>query len=493
MVWIRRFLLRLQNLFYRNRSDRHLTDEIRFHLDQQIAENVASGMGPAEARHAAMRTFGNSTFLKEQTRDTWGWTWLEQIGNDLRFGARTLGKSPGFTVAAVVTLALGIGANTAMFSVVRGVVLSPLPYSQPDQLVMLLESNQRFARDAISYPNFVDWQHSARSFEQMAAIQLNRGYDLSAPGAPEHLDGVQVTAGFFSALGVAPALGREFSPQEDQHGAAPVVIISNRLWRNRFGANPQALGKSVILSGTDYVIVGILPRGFRFLDEVDVYLPLGQYNPLLLEARGSHAGIVAVARMNPGVSVTQAQAEMSAIQDHLDQLYPDANRGTGADVEPLKQLIVQDVRGTLLLLLGAVGLVLLIMCANVANLCLARSAAREREFAVRGALGASRARLVRQLLTESLLLSLAGGVLGVLLAFGSMRLLLAAIPANVPCSENIAVNSEVLWFTLGISLAVGILFGLTPALKSYKPAAQASLKESGRGTAGARHRAQSTL
>ena len=493
MVWMRRFLLRLQNLFYRNRSDRHLTDEIRFHLDQQIAENVASGMGPAEARHAAMRTFGNSTLLKEQTRDTWGWTWLEQIGNDLRFGARTLGKSPGFTVAAVVTLALGIGANTAMFSVVQGVVLAPLPYSQPDRLVMLLESNQRFSRDAISYPNFVDWQRSARSFDQMAAMMFHQGFDLSGPGSPEHLDGVEVTAGFFGTLGVAPSLGREFTPEEDRHGAAPVIIISNRLWRNRFDASPQALGKSVILSGTDYVIVGVLPSGFRFLDQADVYLPLGQYSPLLLEARGSHAGMVAVARLNAGVSVAQAQAEMSAIQDHLDQLYPDADRGTGADVEPLKRIIVQDVRGTLLLLLGAVGLVLLITCANVANLCLARSAAREREFAVRAALGASRARVMRQLLTESLLLSLAGGTMGVLLAFWSMRLVLAAIPANVPRSENIGVNAEVLWFTLAVSLAVGILFGLAPALKTYKRDVQASLKESGRGAGGGRHRAQSTF
>ncbi|HKD49973.1 MAG TPA: ABC transporter permease [Candidatus Acidoferrum sp.] len=486
-------MLRLQNLFYRNRSDRHLTDEIRFHLDQQIAENVASGMGPAEARHAAMRTFGNSTLLKEQTRDTWGWTWLEQIGNDLRFGARTLGKSPGFTVAAVVTLALGIGANTAMFSVVQGVVLAPLPYSQPDRLVMLLESNQRFSRDAISYPNFVDWRRSARSFDQMAAMMFQQGVDLSGPGSPEHLDGVEVTAGFFGTLGVAPSLGREFTPEEDRHGAAPVIIISNRLWRNRFEASPQALGKSVILSGTDYVIVGVLPPLFRFLDQADVYLPLGQYNPLLLEARGSHAGMVGVARLNAGVSVAQAQAEMSAIQDHLDQLYPDADRGTGADVEPLKRIIVQDVRGTLLLLLGAVGLVLLITCANVANLCLARSAAREREFAVRAALGASRARVMRQVLTESLLLSLAGGTMGVLLAFWSMRLELAAIPANVPRSENIGVNAEVLWFTLAVSLAVGILFGLAPALKTYKRDVQASLKESGRGAGGGRHRAQSTF
>ncbi|HEX8838498.1 MAG TPA: ABC transporter permease [Candidatus Acidoferrum sp.] len=493
MLWIRRLWLRLQTLFQRNRSTQRLNDEVQFHLDQQIAENLAAGMSLEQARHAAMRVFGNPTYLKEETRDTWRWTWLEQISQDVRYAGRTLSKSPGFTVVAIVTLALGIGANTAMFSVVRGVVLAPLPYFQPDRLVMLLESNKRFSRDAISYPNFVDWQRSARSFDQMAAIMLHQGFDLSAPGSPEHLDGVEVTAGFFSTLGLAPGLGREFSPQEDQRGGSPVVIISNRLWRNRFAASPQALGHSLILSGTDYIIVGVLPAGFRFLDEADLYLPLGQYNPLLLEARGSHAGMVAVARLRPGVSVAQAQSEMSAIQDHLDQLYPDADRGTGADVEPLKQIIVQDVRGTLLLLLGAVGLVLLIMCANVANLCLARSASREREFAVRAALGATRARVVRQLLTESLLLSLAGGALGILLAFWSLRLLLAAIPGNVPRSENIGVNAEVLWFSFGVSLAVAILFGLSPALNSYKPDVQASLKESGRGSAGAQHRAQSTL
>jgi predicted permease len=493
MVWARRFWLKLQTLFRRNRSTQQLNEEVQFHLDQQIAENLAAGMRPEEARYSAMRTFGNPTFLKEETRDTWGWLWLEQMSQDLRYATRTLRKSPGFTLVAILTLALGIGANTAMFSVVRGVVLAPLPYFQPDRLVMLLESNQRFSRDAISYPNFVDWQRSARSFELMAAIMLHQGYDLSVPGSPEHLDGVEVTAGFFSTLGVAPSLGREFSPQEDQRGGTPVVIISNRLWRNRFGASPEALGKPLILSGTSCVIVGVLPAGFRFLDEADVYLPLGQYNPLLLEARGSHAGMVAVARMKPGITVAQAQSEMSAIQDRLDQLYPDADRGTGADVEPLKQIIVLDVRGTLLLLLGAVGVVALIMCANVANLCLARSAARERDFAVRAALGASRARVARLLLTESLLLSLAGGALGVLLAFWSMRLLLAAIPGNVPRSENIGVDAQVLWFTFAVSLAVGILFGLAPALRSYRPDVQASLKESGRGAAGARHRAQSTL
>jgi predicted permease len=404
-----------------------------------------------------------------------------------------LRKSPAFTTVIILTLALGIGANTAMFSVVRGVVLAPLHYSDPDRLVMVLESNLRFPQDAISYPNFLDWQCSARSFQQMAVVRLQQGFDVTGPGTPEHLTGDEVSSGFLGTLGVEPSFGRDFSPQEDQRGGAPVVIISNRLWRSRFGGNPQALGKSVALGGIAYTVVGILPAEFRFIGDSDVYLPLGQHNPLLLEARGSHDAMVSIARLKPGVSISQAQAEMSAIQDHLDQLYPDADRGLGIAIEPLKQMIVGDVRGTLLLLLGAVGLVLLITCANVANLWMARSAARSEEFAIRAALGASRSRVVRQLLTESILLSLAGGALGVLMAIWGVRPLLAVMAGNLPRSENIGVNASVLSFTFGVSIAVGILFGLAPALKSSKADVQASLKEGGRGSTSAHYRAQSSL
>jgi predicted permease len=482
-----------RSLFRKELVKRELDEELRGYLEMAAEEKVKRGVNREEALRAVRLEHGSLEVAREVVR-TGGWeSSVEACWQHLRFGLRILRKNPGFAAVAVLTLALGIGANTAMFSVVRGVVLAPLPYFQPERLVMVLESNQRIAQDAISYPNFLDWQRSARSFEHMAAVRLHQGYDLSAPGSPEHLDGVELTAGLFGMLGIEPSLGREFSQQEDRRGGAPVVIISHRLWRNRFGADPQALGKLLILDGTGYVIVGVLPAGFRFLEDADVYLPLGQYNPLLLEARGSHDSMVAVARLRPGVSTAEAQAEMSAIQNHLDQQYPDADRGTGADVEPLKRIIVQEVRGTLLLLLGTVGLVLLITCANVANLCLARSAVRKGEFAVRAALGASRASIVGQLLTESLLLSLAGGALGVLLAFWGMRPLLAAIPENVPRSENIAVNAPVLWFTFAISLAVGILFGLVPALKSSKADLQAALKESRRGAAGARHSVQSSL
>jgi putative ABC transport system permease protein len=479
--------------FSRNKWEKDLTEELRFHIEQQTAANISAGMPRPEARRQAMLQLGAVEGLKETCREETRGFWLESVWADVRYAARMLRRSPGFTIVAVLTLALGIGANTAIFSVVEGVVLSPLPYGQPDRLVMVLESNQLFPQDSISYPNFLDWQSTSRSFQQMAAVMLQQGFDLTGPGTPEHIDGEELSSGFFSTLGVKLSLGREFSPQEDRPGGAPVVIITNRLWRSRFGGNTQALGRPMTLGGVDYTIVGVLPPGFRFMDDADVFLPVAQFNPLILNARGSHDEMISVARLRPGVSISQAQAEMSAIQDHLDQLYPDADRGLGIDIEPLKQVIVGDVRGPLMLVLGAVGLVLLIACANVANLWLARSAARSREFAVRSALGASRARVVRQLLTESVLLSLAGGALGMLVAVCGVRPLLAALPGNLPRSESIGVNAPVLWFTFGVSIAVGILFGLAPALKSSKADLQVALKKGGRGSTGVHHRAQSSL
>ncbi|MGC1620554.1 MAG: ABC transporter permease, partial [Candidatus Acidiferrum sp.] len=412
---------------------------------------------------------------------------------DLRFAFRMLRKSPGFTAVAVLTLALGIGANSAMFSVVDGVLLAPLPYSQPDRLVVVWENNLHFKHTVWpSYPNFQDWRRSAGSFQQMAALRW-QNYNLTSPGTPEHALGEDVSADFFTTLGVELALGRNFSQQEDQRGGAPVVIVSNRLWKNRLSGSAEALGKPVTVNGVDYTIVGVLPPGFRFGDdEVDVYTPLGQGDPLMLDPRGAPA-VLSIARLKPGVSIAQAQAEMSTIQGRLEQLYPDANRGLGTDVVPLKQVMIGNVSGTLLLLLGAVGLVLLIACANVANLLLARSAARTREFAIRSALGASRARVVRQLLTESILLSFAGAVLGLAIAKWGITPVLAAVPGSLPRSENIGVNAPVLLFTLGVSIAVGILFGLAPALKSSKTDLQASLKEGGRGATSAHHRVQNSL
>ena len=352
---------------------------------------------------------------------------MNGLPQDIRYALRQLRRNPGFTVVAVLTVTLGIGANTGIFSVVQAVVLAPLHFFEPDRLVMIWENNPRFPRVWDSYPNFQDWQRNARSFQRMAAFR-QQGVDLTFPGTPSHLNSSQISLGFFSTLGVELALGREFSPQEDQHGGAPAAFISNRLWRERFAGSAEVLGRSVTVDGLNYAIVGVAPPGFRLEDEVDIYTPLGQSDPLILNNRASHAGIFTFARLQPGVSVSQGQAEMSTIQNSLDHLYPDANRDLGVYVEPLKQAIVGNAGQTLTLLLGAVGLVLLIACANVANLLLARSAARNREFAIRSALGANRARMARQLLTESVILSLAGASLSIAIAFFGIQAIRALTP-----------------------------------------------------------------
>ncbi|MDX6461041.1 MAG: hypothetical protein QOE55_4738, partial [Acidobacteriaceae bacterium] len=409
---------------------------------------------------------------------------------DLRYGLRQLRRNPGFTVVAVLTLGLGIGANTGIFTVVEGVVLAPLRYHEPDRLVMVWENNPRFPRVWNSYPNFQDWQRSARSFQQMTAFR-QQGVDLTSPGTPSHFNSSQISLGFFSTLGVELALGREFTPQEDRHGGGPAAVISNRLWQERFGGSHEVLGKPVTVDGVNYSIVGVAPPGFRLQDEADVYTPLGQLDPLILNNRATHDGLFTLARLKPGVSVSQGQAEMSTIQNALDRLYADDNRDLGIYVEPLKRAIVGDAGQTLTLLLGAVGLVLLIACANVANLLLARSATRSREFAIRSALGANRARVARQLLTESVILSLAGAGLGIAIAFFGIKSVLAAMPEILPRSADVRVNAPVLLYTLAVSLLVGILFGLAPALKSWSADPQESLKEGGRGSSVAHRRTQS--
>jgi predicted permease len=411
---------------------------------------------------------------------------------NIRYSFRSLRRNPAFTITAIVTLALGIGANTAIFSVLNGVVLAPLPYRDPDRLVIIALFNRASGYPTdLSYPDFLDWQRSSRSFEQIAAFKP-QGFDLTSPGTAQHLDGNEVSSTFFSTLGVKLALGRNISREEDRYGGAPAAVISNRLWQDRFAASPAALGKPITLSGGEYTIVGVLPPSFHFGDQpADVYIPLGRGDPLILNDRTFH-DLLSIALLKADVSVDQARAEMNTVQEHIDQLNPATERGLGTYIVPLKQFFIGDVGGTLVLLLGAVGLVLLIACANVANLLLARAAGRAREFSVRLALGASRMQIVRQLVAESVLLSFIGGALGLVIAKWGLNAVRATVP-DLPRIDNIGLNVTVLVFALGISIMVGIVFGLLPALKSSKTDLQAGLKEGGRGAAGGHHRAQDVL
>jgi putative ABC transport system permease protein len=489
--YLRAIVARLRGLFGGRRADQELEDEIERRL-RLLAERYArQGMTEDDAARAARRQFGNVTLLQEVNREMRGIRFIETLVQDVRYGLWMLGRNPGFAAIAIITLALGIGANTAIFSVFQSVVLSPLPYDDPERLVMIWPRNNLGLRPPVSGPDFQDWKRGARSFDRISGIKL-QDRDLTSPGPAEHIDGREVSSDFFSTLGVKLALGREFSAQEDQYGGAPVVVISDSLWKNRFGASPDIIGKPITMDAIDYTVVGILSPGFRFMYDADVYTPLGQSDPTFMNDRAVR-GILCIGRLKPDVTADQAQAEMRAIQNSLNQLYPNANTGLSVDVISLKQQIVGDTDEKLLLLLGAVTLVLLIACANVANLLLARSTARNGEFAVRMALGASRARIVRQFITESLILSLAGGVLGLVIAVWGVRPILAALPGNLPRSEEIGVNFPVLLFTFGLTLLVGVLFGALPAFRSSRTDLQTVIRQGGRGAVRGHNRAQSLL
>lgn len=404
---------------------------------------------------------------------------LDTLARDLRYSLRTLARNPGFTCVALLTIALGIGANSAMFSVVQGVILSPLPFPQPDRLVFLWQNRPGVPQLDASFPNFEDWQRTSRSFDSMSAIRFHN-FDLTSPGKAEHLMGIRVTSAFLATLGVKPVIGRDIGSSDDLINAPLVGLISDRLWRERFGADQRVAGRSAVLDGKSITVVGVLPAGFHFLADADVITPLRPDMPAIFGERSVDA-IAVLARLKPGVTMGQAGAEMNAVQSDLDRQYPDANRGVGIVMASLKQEIIGDVKGTVLLLFGAVSLVLLIACANVASLLLARSTARAREFGIRAALGASRGRVVRQLLTESTVLSLAGGALGVAVAWFGLRALLLALPFNLPRSGNIGLHWPVLAFSLFASISAGILFGLAPALHSARAPVQDTLQKSSRG------------
>ena len=411
---------------------------------------------------------------------------------DIRYAVRVLGRSRGFVAIAVLTLALGIGANTALFSVVNGVLLNPLPYPNPDELCAVYTKTAMFATGSISYQNFLDWQRQNRSFSALGALR-SEDYNLTGTDEPERLHGHMISAEFLPALGLIPSVGRNFLPEEDRAGAAPVVILGDGLWKRKFGASADVPGRTITLNGTSYTIVGVARARLPGISPTDVYVPIGQWTDTTFLDRRIAMGTNAIGRLKPGVSLAQARADMDSVARNLAAAYPEADKGNGINLVPLKTDVVGEVRGILLVLLGAVSFVLLIACANVANLLLARSTGRTREFAIRSALGAGTGRIIRQLLTESVLLGLAGGAIGLLLAKLALRTLLASLSDFLPRTDEIALDSRVLLFTAGLSIVTGIVFGLAPAIRLLRPNLTETLKEGGRGSSGARHRTQSVF
>jgi predicted permease len=415
---------------------------------------------------------------------------VDTLLQDLRYGLRMLAKSPGFTAIAILTLALGIGANTALFSVVNGVLLNPLPYPQAGQLVAIYGKTSGVDQGPISYLNFLDWQRDTKTFSSMAMYR-NEDRIFTGEGEAERLSGYMISADFFPTLGVQPILGRAFRPEDDQPGAAPVVLLSGGFWKRKFGSSPDVVGKSIDLDGESYTIAGVIPADFTFYGhDRDVYTPIGQWSDPSFRDRRIDMSAHAVGRLKPGVTLSQAKADMDGVAENLAAAYPEADKGLGIALVSMKQDLVGNVQPFLIVLLSAVGFLLLIACANVANLLLARSMGRSREFAIRSALGANHFRVIRQLLTESILLAGLGGALGLLLAFWGTKAMLGTLPGALPRANEVSLDARVLLFTTVLSLFAGIFFGLAPSLKTSRVNLLEILKESGRGSSGVRHRLQ---
>ncbi len=467
-----------RNLARRREVETELAEEVGSYVELATRSKMQDGLAEADARREALVECGGVEQVKEQVREVRAGHFLETFFRDLQFGLRSLGNSPGFTTIALLTLALGIGANTAIFSIINAVVLQPLPYRSPDRLVKIWPAS---AATSVSKQDYVDIKNAAASFDDIAAYS---GWDFTITGsdAAAKLDGARTTATLFSLLDVNAVAGRTFLPDEDQAGHDKVALISYGLWQSRFGSDSQIIGQPITINGENHTIIGVMPKGFNFPGgrQCDLWLPA------TLDPRNnddfSSGYLMLVGRLKPGVTIERAQSEITEISRHIRQQRPNlpADYGDGARVISLQREMVGDKQTTLFILLGAVGLLLLIACANVANLQLARTSTRQRELAIRAALGASRARLVRQLLTESCLLYFIGGLAGIAIAWIGLDLLLALVPADTPRLGEIAISRPVFFFALGISLLSGVLFGLAPAIQISKPDLQAPLKEGGR-------------
>jgi putative ABC transport system permease protein len=461
-----------------------LDQDIRDFVERETQDNIERGMPPQEARYAALRKFGNLARVKEDAWAVWSFGWLERLWQDVGYGLRVLAKNPGFSAVAVLTLALGIGANTAIFSVVNGVVLKPLPFPESDRLVEVMRGLKSGNNDeTVEASKFIFWQQHSRVFEAMAAFDIfGTGFNLASGGQCDHVTGMRASADFFRVLAVAPAMGRSFTAEEGSPGGANVAVISNTLWKEQFGGDPSIIGNAILLNGENYTVVGVMPAGFESRPSADIWVPL---RPVFNPQNDGGPLFIVLGRLKPGATLGTAQFDMKRAGEQFRTSFPDyMGKDESVAVVDYQKHIVGEVRAALLILLGAVGLVLLVACTNVANLLLAWATNRSREIAVRIALGAGRSRLVRQLLTESAMIALAGSGLGLLLSKGCLLGLLRMAPGSLPQFSTTHVDQHVLGFALAVAFLAVLVFGLAPALKMSGTDTNDSLREGGGRTAG---------
>jgi putative ABC transport system permease protein len=486
---------RVRSLFQRETVESEMEDELQFHSERQLEKYLKTGMSREEAQRRVRMDFGGLEQVKEECRDARGVSLLETLAQDLRYGWRTLLKSPGFATAALFTLALGIGANTAIFSVVYGVLLEPLPFRDAAHLVLLHETTPRVGDVSVSYPNFQDWRSQSHSFSEMAAVNPVK-FNMAGSNQPENIGGLAVSPNFLPMMGVRPVIGRGFTADEEKAGTARVVLLRYALWQSRFGADRSAIGQTIRLDSQTVTIVGVLPQDFRWVEKCDVMEPMGVWATHNNSAtnRGDRGDGLVVGRLAAGVRMEQARAEMETIAAGLARAYPQANDQFGVNLRPLREAFSGDVRPAMLVLLGAAIFVLLVACANVANLFLMRGAVRAKEMALRIAIGASRGRIIRQILTESFLVALLGGVAGVCLAIAGIPAIARLIPPDTLAGASVYMNGAVLLFSAALVVLSMFVFGLAPALHATSGDVQSELKEGGKTTsAGARNRLRGLL
>jgi putative ABC transport system permease protein len=492
MTTLKRLRAWLSAILGRSRMERDMDTELSFHIQAYADDLILSGVPREEALRQARLAFGGVDRAKEECRDARGVNLLDGLIQDARYGARMLRKNSIFTAVVVVTLGLGIGANAAIFTVINSVLLNPLPYGEPERLVLMWERTPKLASMMVSYPDYLDWKAQNHVFEDIAVYNRYQTFNLTGRDRPERLAGGRATTNLFTVLGVQPALGRGFLPEEEGPGGARVAILTDALWKRLFVSDPNVVGQNITLSGQSYTVVGILPPAIQF-GGVELWVPLGEFVNDNVLKRANHNGLTALGRLSPGVTLDQARADMDAIAHGLELQYPDSNAQQGINYRLLTEVVVGGIRPALRILWEAVGLVLMIACANVANLMLARSSSRRRETVVRAALGARRMRLVRQFLIESLLLAASGGAFGLFLAWLGIRLLVKAEPPGIPRLSQIHIDSRVLMFTAGIALLTPLIFGVLPAARATRVDSSGSLKEGGRTAGRIRERLRSGL